>query len=141
MEPHSEADTHRPGLIVASPVVRVEGISRLVRTMREAEVDLDDLKDVTAAAGALAAAAIRPLVPVKTGRLVGSIRSNKAARRSTVAVGRARLPYAGPVHWGWPAHGIEPNEFGPEGLQRAEPAITALYLEGIDRILDNVKGV
>lgn len=120
--------------------VRVQGVSRLVRTMRAAEVDVDELKDVTAAAGVLAAAAIRPLVPVKTGRLVGSIRSNKAARRATVSAGRAALPYGPPVHWGWPAHNIEPHEFGPEGLQRAEPAITELYLEGIERILEKIKG-
>lgn len=120
--------------------VRVEGVSRLVRTMRAAEVDVDELKEVTAAAGVLAAASIRPLVPVLTGRLVGSLRPNRAARKSTVAVGRASLPYGPPVHWGWPAHGIEPHEFGPEGLKRAEPAITRLYLEGIEQILDRVKG-
>ena len=108
--------------------------------MRSAEVDVDELKDVTIAAGALAAAAIRPLVPVRTGRLAASLRPNKAARRSTITVGRASLPYAGPVHWGWAAHGIEPNEFGPRGLEQAEPAITALYLAGIEKIVDSVKG-
>ncbi len=123
-----------------APVVRVVGGARLVRTMRAAEIDLDELKEVTIAAGALAAAAIRPLVPVRTGRLLGSLRSSKAARKSTVSVGRASLPYAGPVHWGWKAHGIEPSLFGPRGLEAAEPAIHELYVDGIEKILEQVKG-
>lgn len=120
--------------------LRVEGVSRLVRTLRDAEVDLDELKDVTAAAGLLAAAAIRPLVPVRRGRLVGSMRSNRAARRATVSLGRASVPYAGPIHWGWPARNIPAQPFGEEGLQLAEPAITELYVTGIEKILDRVKG-
>jgi hypothetical protein len=120
--------------------IRVEGVSRLVSTMRKAEVDVDELRDVTVAAGAIAAAAIRPLIPVRTGRLAASARSNRAARRSTVSVGRASLPYAGPIHWGWPARKIKGAEFGPRGLQAAEPAIHALYVAGIDRILDRVEG-
>jgi hypothetical protein len=108
--------------------------------MRSAEVDVDELKDVTIAAGGLAAAAIRPLVPVRTGRLAASLRPNKAARRSTISVGRASLPYGPPVHWGWPGHNIEPNEFGPRGLEQAEPAILALYMAGIEKIVGQVKG-
>lgn len=125
---------------MSSPVVRVEGVSRLVRTMRAAELDVDELKEVTIAAGALALAAIRPRVPVRSGRLLSTVRSNRAARRSTVSAGRASLPYGPPVHWGWPARGIDGQPFGPEGLEAAEPAIHALYVAGVERIVDKIKG-
>lgn len=125
---------------MAPAAVKVVGVARLVSTMRAAEVDLDELKGVTAAAGVIAAEHIRPLVPVRTGRLLATIRSSKAVRRATVSAGRAALPYGPPVHWGWPEHHIEPHPFGPEGLEAAEPKITELYLQGIEKILDRVKG-
>lgn len=105
--------------------VRVEGVSRLVRTLRTAEVALDELDEETDAGGVLAGARIRPLLPVRTGRLVGSLRVSNGA-------GTIAAPYAGYVR--------EAREGRSAGLQHAEPGITRLYLAGIERILDNVKG-
>lgn len=130
------------------PAVKLEGVSRLVRTLREAEGKLDDLKDVNAKIATLAAVAIAAEAPRRSGRLAASVRGNRAARRATVSAGRASVPYAGPVHWGWPrrrppAKGgpIAPNEFGVRGLERIEPTAERLYIDGIQRILSDVKGV
>ena len=138
--PGQTTETGQTIRLTASNVIDTTAPYELVSTMRAAEVEDDELKEITVAAGLLAAAASRPLIPVRTGRLAGSLRSNKAARRATVAVGRAAVPYAGPIHWGWPGHNIEAQPFGVEGLERAEPGITALYVAGIEKILDRVKG-
>lgn len=52
--------------------------------------------------------------PFRTGRLRDSIKASasKTGASATVRAGtKVRVPYAGVIHWGWPARGIEPNEF------------------------------
>lgn len=115
-----------------------EGVSTAVRTMRAAE-DRLDLADLTAAAGTLAAAVIRPLVPVRTGALLGSLVPTHDRLGDVVEAGlESDSDHVLPVHYGTVHMAAQP--FGDEGLRDATPAITALYLRGIEQILDSVKG-
>lgn len=50
--------------------------------------------------------------PVRTGRLRASIKAGGTGSKLYV---RSPLPYAGPIHWGWPARNIRANPF----IQRA----------------------
>ena len=131
------------------PAVRVIGLSRLTRTMREAEVSIEDLKDVNESIARLASLAIQAEAPSRSGRLRSSVRGNRAKGKAAVRVGGARIPYAGPIHWGWPsrpshptARGgpIPPNEFGLRAFDRFEPQAQRMYLEGIEKILNSVRG-
>lgn len=116
----------------------VEGVSAAVRTMRAAE-DALDLVDETAAAGSMAAAAIRPLVPVLSGALLGSLVEARGRVGELVEAGLVTdSDHALPVHYGTEHQRAQP--FGTEGLEAATPPITALYLQGIERILDSIKG-
>lgn len=117
---------------------RVEGVSAAVRTMRAAE-DALELVDETAAAGSLAAATIRPLVPVRTGALLGSLHEVRGRVGEVVEAGlETDSDHAIPVHYGTVHMAAQP--FGDEGLEAATAPITALYLQGIERILDSIKG-
>lgn len=65
---------------------------------------LADLREPLDAAATLVVAAARAAAPRRTGHLAGAhtvARSSRNRLRVTVAT-----PYAAPVHWGWPAHGI-----------------------------------
>lgn len=42
------------------------------------------------------------LVPRRTGRLAGTIRATGTQRGGYVRAGRKSVPYAGPIHFGWP---------------------------------------
>lgn len=114
--------------------IRVLGTARASSTLREAGVQLEDLDEATEAAGRRALTAIRPLVPVRTGRLAGSL----VARDGAVTTD---LDYGPPVHQGVPSRGQAAQPFGTTGMDNAEPGITLLYLERIGRILSRVKGV
>ena len=133
----------------SSDLVRVVGLSTLTRTMREAEVDVEDLKDVNEAIARLAALAIRSEAPSRSGRLASSVRGNRAKGKAAVRLGGARIPYAGPVHWGWPTRPSHPtarggpipaNEFGVRAMDRFTPTAQTMYLDGIEKILDSVRG-
>lgn len=126
---------------MSGPVLRVEGFAKLSKTLRQAEHDLDDLKDVNQRVSEIARDAIADEVPVgPTGRLRRSVRGNRAKSRATVTVGYASVPYGPPIHWGWPKRNIEPNKFGERGLEAAEPEIVRAYMDGIQEILDDVRG-
>lgn len=120
--------------------IDVDGARQLRRDLRRMGDDLAELKDAHAAAAALVAAEAGRRAPKRTGRLAGSVRGNRALSRATVSAGRASIPYAGPIHWGWAARGIEANPFVADAATATEPAWVELYVAGIDRATDRIAG-
>lgn len=132
-------DPDLPGLTpVAQPQVKVTGLPAVRRTLRQLDLGTDDLKAANAAAASIVAAAAAARAPRRSGRLAASIRGNRAVGRATVKAGGAALPYAGPVHYGWPAHGIEPNPFVIDAAQATQPVWLAAYQADLDRLLDHL---
>jgi hypothetical protein len=125
---------------VTETTVRVDGLDRLVSTMRKAGRDLGDLKDANAAAGRIVAANAVGRAPRRSGALAGSIRASRQARRAQVVAGRASVPYAGPIHWGWPARGIGAHPFLSDAAQATEATWVPLFLKDVQAAVDKVKG-
>jgi len=121
-------------------MLQVVGARELRNAMKQAGVSLDDLKPVNAQAAAIVQAAAASRAPRLTGRLAGSVRSSGTRRAGVVRAGGARIPYAGPIHWGWPAHHIAPNTFIVDAAQGTEPAWVEVYAHGIEQILDQIAG-
>jgi hypothetical protein len=123
-----------------SGVYQVTGAKELRRSLKQAGEDLGDLKDVNRRVGDLVIAAARPMVPVRSGQLAGSLRPAAAAAKVTVRAGSARLPYAGPVHWGWPAHHIRPNPFLSDAATRTEDTWVGYYFDELQAVVNKVDG-
>jgi hypothetical protein len=120
--------------------VEVEGARELRASMKRAGEDLGDLKDAHAEVASYVAVAARSAAPVVSGRLAATIRGNRAAASAVVKAGGAAVPYAGPIHWGWAARGIAPNEFLAATAAETEPHWTETYLAAIERIVAKIKG-
>lgn len=120
--------------------LEVEGLKRLRKDLRAMGDDLSDLKDVNASVAQLVAARASARAPRRSGRLAASVRGNRALSRATVLAGKAAVPYAGPVHWGWPSHGIAANPFMSEAAQETEPVWVELYRRGIEKATEKVAG-
>lgn len=114
---------------------KVEGLSKLTRALTDAGVELDDLKDVFAGIAALGARLASGFAPKASGRLEGSVRGNRAKNKAVVTAGRARIPYAGPINYGWPKRNIAPARF----MQRADadiaPRAVGLLEDGINDVI------
>jgi hypothetical protein len=121
-------------------VYQVTGAKELRRTLKQAGADMGDLKAVNRRVGELVADAARPRVPVRSGRLVASIRPAAAAAKVTIRAGSARLPYAGPIHWGWPKHHITANPFLSDAAIRTEDTWVGYYFDELQAVVDGVKG-
>lgn len=126
---------------MAEPGIRVEGAANLRRTMRRAGEDLQDIKDAHAAAGAIVGGRARAEAPRRSGRLAASVRWSGTNTTATIRAGFARVPYAAPIHWGWPARGIKSQPFISEAATSTEAQWTALYEQAVERILGRVKGI
>ena len=119
----------------------MDGLRRLRRDLKAAGKSTEDLKAANAAVAALVATTAASRAPRgPSGRLASTGRGNRAVGRATVTVGGAAVPYAGPIHWGWPARGIEPQTFIPDAAQATEPVWLELYLKGVEHALEPIAG-
>lgn len=112
----------------------VEGLSEVTRALQQTGLEVDDLKGAfskVASEGARIAAGFAPKV---SGRLAGAIRGNRAKSSAVITAGRASVPYAGPINYGWPSRNIAPSGFmqktdavmQPRALQLLEDEINAV---------------
>jgi len=120
--------------------VQVQGAAELRRTLRRAGDDLGDMKDVNAAVARLVATRSVASGPRRSGKLVASVRGSRAVSSAVVRAGGARVPYAGPIHWGWPSHHIAAHPFIADTAVATEPTWTRMYLQGINEIIGRVRG-
>lgn len=88
----------------------------------------------------------------RTGALARSVRGKGALRGGTVMAGGTKaVPYAGPIHYGWPtrpnkAKGwrggpIGRNPFLDRALYKNADEVVRLMQRGVDRLLDEVRKV
>jgi hypothetical protein len=125
---------------VTGSIYQVDGARELRRTLKAAGDNLADLKAVNKRVGDLVVGAARPRVPVRSGRLVGSLRPAAAAAKVTIRAGSAGLRYAGPIHWGWPAHHIAANPFLSDAATTTEDTWVGYYFDELQRLVGDVKG-
>ena len=120
-----------------SGAFRVQGEDRLRSTLQGAGDQLDDLSGAAKRAGDLVVGAARSRAPSRSGRLASSLFPVVNARGVTVG---ARAPYAGVVHWGWPARGIRANPFLSDAATSTESTWVGYYADEVQAAVDGVKG-
>lgn len=120
--------------------VRIEGGRALRATLKAAGSDLSELRDAHKRSATIAASAAAPLAPFRTGALRASVRASGTKTSGIIRAGTARVPYAKPIHWGWPARKITPTPFLSHGAQASEPVWITVYERAVDDALGKVHG-
>lgn len=121
------------------PTITVAGGRQLRATMRRAGVELTDLTDANRAVASTVATAAAPSTPRRTGRLAASVRPGATQTQAIVRAGGAALPYALPIHWGWPRRHITAQPWLSRAAQDTEPGWLPIYQTAIDRIIDKIR--
>ena len=80
----------------------------------------------------------RTIAPRRSGALAGSIRALGSQTSGRVAVGKKSVPYAGVIHYGWPAHNIGAQPFLIEALERRQNKVLEIWVTNQDRLIDKV---
>lgn len=118
-------------------VVRVEGLRDLQRRLRQIDRGLvDGFKDVHRIIALTVLSRAQPGAPQRSGRLLRSGRASGTQRTSTVRYGGARVPYAGPIHYGWPVRKIEPHPWLLEAAHTSEPTWLETYNAHLRRLVE-----
>lgn len=125
---------------MADNTIRVEGLNRLVRVLRDLNPELvAELKAGNRELAARVAAEASSKAPRRSGELAVSIRAGVTQRSGVVRAGKAKVPYAGPIHFGWPRRNITPNPFLWEALDARRTEIEREYLERVTRIVERAR--
>lgn len=112
--------------------VKVDGLNKLLRALEKLDdAAKQDFKDAGKQAGQIVADQAKIEVPVLTGRLQGSIKAGLTGRGAKVYAGRASVPYAGPIHFGWGRRNIYPNPFLYRAADKRIDEVVDRYLTEI----------
>lgn len=118
--------------------VKVEGLNQTLTALQRFGVEAEDLKEVMAEIAAEGARLASSFAPTRTGRLAASVRGNKAKAKAIVIAGRARVPYAGAINYGWPARGIGAALFMQKADKQLADRAVQMLDQGIDRVITKV---
>lgn len=118
--------------------IKVEGLKEAQRATQQVSKDLArDMRKMTKNAAEPARDASRDAtVKGPTGKLRRSVKIRATGRKAELVMGSpARVPYAPPIHWGWPRRNIASNPSLITGIVRSRDDVAAVYAEGLDDIL------
>lgn len=118
------------------PSIEVDGVKELRSALRKFEGGIADLKEAHAEAAAVVERRAGDLVPRLSGALAGTLRSTGQAKTGVVRAGRAGVPYAGVIHFGWPGHNIAPQPFLYDALDGRRQEVLDVYEKRIDGLID-----
>lgn len=115
--------------------MRVEGLGKTMRALTKAGADAEDMKNLMHALGMIVVRTAKPRTPILDGALQDTIRAGRGKTKAVVRAGGAKTPYAGVIHYGWPARNIAPAPFLTEALAASRGAIFSGLDKGLDDLL------
>jgi hypothetical protein len=116
-----------------SQSVRIEGLRKLNKAFRDAEVNASDQKELMHSLGQIVVRAA--VVPADSGLLSTTVRAGRGKSKAVVRAGGAKTPYAGVIHYGWPQHNIAPNPFLLNALASTTNEVVDALSDGIGDVL------
>lgn len=122
-----------------SDSVKIEGLSKLQRDLRKLSTDALDLNkeeflETNKRVAEIIIGESKKYVPVLTGALAQSVRNASTKKSAKVRAGNVGVPYAGPIHFGWPSRGIRPNPFFYDAIDNRRDEVRDRYVDLVDKL-------
>tara|TARA_R100001443_G_scaffold112444_1_gene125998 strand:+ start:183 stop:557 length:375 start_codon:yes stop_codon:yes gene_type:complete len=114
--------------------IKATGVKELRRELRRMGDDLEDLKALNLDVATLVSDRAKDIVPRRTGKLADTIRPAGTKTAGRVRAGFKRVPYAGVIHFGHPARGIQPQPFLYDALDQRRGEVFDAYFKGVKKI-------
>lgn len=106
----------------------IEGLREVQKALNKfSDATRKEMQSTHLQAAEIVVGASKRFVPIKTGALAQSIRAAAVMSGGRVKVGSASVPYAGPIHFGWPARRIKPQAFIYDALDTRRGEVSRLY--------------
>jgi hypothetical protein len=127
--------------MMANTSIKVVGLKSLVRQLSALDDDAAKaIQAVNRTAAEQIASEARARAPKRSGKLAASIRAAATKYSASVKAGGSKIPYAAPVHWGWPRRGIAPQTFLYDALDARRGEVVAAYAQGLALAAERVHG-
>lgn len=129
----------RPG---PGPAIRVTGLKPLTRALRQASTSTRLDRELGKTNARWINQTVVPEMKKRapkgeTGQLSASPRGSRSTRAAAILVGsEARVPYAGPINFGWPSRNIRAQEFIYSTIARTDTKLEDSYIKTLDKFLD-----
>lgn len=116
--------------------VNVEGARELRAAIKQAgTTDLQkELREAYRNTALAVSGRAYQLAPKFSGALADSIRPSASLTGAKVSAGNSAVPYAGPIHWGWPKRHIQAQPFISQALKQQQGDINRYFNDAIDQI-------
>ncbi len=121
--------------------VKVTNLREITRALKAVGVPNSAVKAAGKESAQIVVNEARTLVPVRTGNLRNSIRLGAtASSKVTISAGnnrsgRAGVPYANPIHWGWFKRHIAPQPFLAKALGYTRGEIYETYFKQLEELI------
>ena len=120
--------------------VKIEGLSKIQRDLRKLSTDALDLNkeeflETNKRVAEIIIGESKKYVPVLSGNLAANIRNASTKKAAKVRAGSVAVPYAGPIHFGWPSRAIKPNPFFYDAIDRRRNEVTQRYASLVDSLI------
>ena len=114
--------------------IKATGVKELRREIRKMGDDLEDLTALNLDVATLVSDRAKDIVPRRTGTLADTIRPAGTKTAGRVRAGFKRVPYAGVIHFGFPARRITPQPFLYDALDQRRGEVFNAYFKGVKKI-------
>ena len=128
---------------MADTGIKVQGLNQALRALKAIGTPIAEVQAASKEAADIVANMSRSLVPVKSGRLRTTIKSQRQARKALVKAGSKGVPYANPIHWGWfydrnnfVKKNILPNPFFSKALGLTRKQVYETYFMNINKLFN-----
>lgn len=122
------------------PRVQIVGAKKLRKELKRAGFDMRNLREPHMESARVVAYAGKPDTPRDTGALAATVRPAGTQTMGIVRAGKASVPYANPIHWGWPDRNITAQPWLSEAAERTEPTWLQIFLDYLNEVLSRVEG-
>ena len=114
--------------------IKIQGGKELRRELRKMGDDMQDLKELNLDVATIVSERAKDIVPRRTGNLADTLRPSGTKTAGRVRSGFKRVPYAGVIHFGFPARGIKPQPFLYDALDQRRDEVLDRYFQGVKKI-------
>lgn len=116
--------------------IKVKGYKSAIKSLKNVGVPTKEINQAGRNAGEIVANEARTLVPVRSGKLLQTIKVSASMKGISVRAGNdSRVPYANPIHWGWWKRHIRPQPFFVKALGYTRDEVFQNYYASMDKLI------
>lgn len=132
--------------MAAKATLYVEGLRECQKSLTALGAEKAEFKEASYQAAITLIREAGPLVPIRTGALVQTLKPGKVQSYAVARAGLASVPYANPIHWGWSKSAktgqmknIKPQPFFSRALGYTYKEIMENYDRQMQKLIDKYK--